>query len=160
MKQLQDKEKILSDKKTLAIGLARRLANHLTRRRDSVDLCRCYEKGTEPDVIAGDIERDGIDVVVDLAGHAGTEKIGMIIDAIKKDIPKVSYMGFPGIHGSSYITHQIVDTAVVPKHLRHRYGDCRMIYMPFSYFVNSHAGSVEVKVRIGVGVQAETRMGL
>jgi len=40
----------------------------------------------------------------------------------------VSYMGFPGSHGSSYLTHQIVDKIVVPKHLRGQYMG-NLVYM-------------------------------
>ena len=97
------------------------------------------------------ILEDDIDIIVDLCGYAGSSIVAEIMASrckMQQDIESghsntrfprhVAYMGFPGSMGSSKIwDYSIFDHHVVPPSLRKYYSGA-LIYMPHSYFVNSH----------------------
>ena len=96
---------------------------------------------TKPQEIASQIMSDSPDILVDLCGHAGTDLISTALSVfhyLSPPTPIVSYMGFPGSHGSPHTTHQIVDPVVAPPSLRDSYNG-NLVFMPGSYFVNSHS---------------------
>eukprot|EP00956_Cyclotella_meneghiniana_P004545 scaffold5584_cov76-Cyclotella_meneghiniana.AAC.15 len=94
---------------------------------------------------------DHVDIIVDLCGYAGSSIVAEIMASrckLQQDIgssqsnirfPRhVAYMGFPGSMGSSKIwDYSIFDKHVVPPSLRNYYSGA-LVFMPHSYFVNSH----------------------
>lgn len=96
---------------------------------------------TEPaDKLANQILDDDLDILVDLCGYAGTDRVSKIMSLRPAPI-QVSYMGFPASSGASYIDYLVCDPIVVPPQLRKYYTE-QLIQMPHCYFVNSHATSV------------------
>jgi protein O-GlcNAc transferase len=96
---------------------------------------------TEPaEKLANQILGDDLDILVDLCGYTGTDRVSKIMSFRPAPI-QVSYMGFPGSSGASYIDYLICDPIVVPPQLRKYYTE-QLIQMPHCYFVNSHATSV------------------
>jgi protein O-GlcNAc transferase len=87
--------------------------------------------------LAGHIQEAGIDILVDLCGYTGTSRMAEILS--HRPVPlQIAYMGFPASSGASYVDYMIVDDTVVPPSLRPEYTE-GMIFLPHSYFVNSHA---------------------
>lgn len=104
---------------------------------------------------------DELDVLVDLCGYAGTSIMSEIMASrsrlrmeeyrgeddgdmgmLRSSFPiHVSYMGFPGSCGSSDVwDYSVFDRIVVPPDeddIRGRYEEA-LVYLPHSYFVNSH----------------------
>lgn len=93
-----------------------------------------------PEVLAKLIRDDNLDILVDLCGYAGTDRVSQILSLRPAPI-QVSYMGFPASSGAPYLDYLVCDQTVVPSHLRKHYTE-RLIFMPHCYFVNSHASSV------------------
>lgn len=93
-----------------------------------------------PQVLAKLIQDDNLDILVDLCGYAGTDRVSQILSLRPAPI-QVSYMGFPASSGAPYLDYLVCDLVVVPPELRRHYTEL-MIYMPHCYFVNSHASSV------------------
>lgn len=78
---------------------------------------------------------------MDLCGFAGSAVIGEIMAHRAAPI-QLSLLGFPGsLGGASYIDYLVADTTVVPPHLRPLYPDS-FLFMPDSYFPNSHRVAV------------------
>jgi predicted O-linked N-acetylglucosamine transferase (SPINDLY family) len=93
-----------------------------------------------PDKLAKQIEEDELDILVDLCGYAGTDRISQIL-AHRPAPLQVSYMGFPASSGSPNVDYLVCDQTVVPPELRNYYTEL-LIHMPHCYFVNSHVTSV------------------
>jgi len=103
-----------------------------------------------PNEMINAIQKDDLDILIDLCGFAGTANIADIM--AKKLAPiQISYMGFPGSSGASYIDYVLVDQTVIPpitptvsndslQHLMkyRKYYTESLIYMPHCYFVNCH----------------------
>ena len=104
---------------------------------------RCTQNSTE---MIQYLEKDQLDILIDLCGYAGTNDISYIMTKRLASV-QISYMGFPGSSGASYIDYIIVDPTVIPisksinqcndHHLRQWYTES-LIYMPHCYFVNCH----------------------
>jgi protein O-GlcNAc transferase len=99
-----------------------------------------------PEVLAKLIRDDNLDILVDLCGYAGTDRVSQILSLRPAPI-QVSYMGFPASSGAPYLDYLVCDQTVVPSHLRKHYTE-RLIFMPHCYFVNSHASSVSPSVLV------------
>jgi len=89
--------------------------------------------------VASLIQKDELDIIVDLCGHSGTS---LVMEALAHRIApvQISYMGFPGSSGAKYIDYLICDDVVVPHknlQIRRHYTE-DLILMPHCYFVNSH----------------------
>jgi len=93
-----------------------------------------------PEVLAKQIQEDELDILVDLCGYAGTDRISQIL-SLRPALVQVSYMGFPASSGAPYLDYLVCDSTVVPHELRKYYTEL-LIYMPHCYFVNSHVSSV------------------
>ncbi len=91
-----------------------------------------------PKEIVDEIVLDDLDVLVDLCGHAGSTLISKIC-SYRPARSLISYMGFPGASPSPYLDFQVVDEHVAPPHLEYVYGSTKLLKMPNSYFVASHA---------------------
>jgi protein O-GlcNAc transferase len=93
-----------------------------------------------PKTLAKQIRNDDLDILVDLCGYAGTDRVSQIMSLRPAPI-QVSYMGYPASSGAPYIDYLVCDPIVVPPDLRKFYTE-KLIWMPHCYFVNSHATSV------------------
>jgi protein O-GlcNAc transferase len=93
-----------------------------------------------PEKLAKQILDDNLDILVDLCGYAGTDRVSQIMSLRPAPI-QISYMGFPASSGAPYIDYLVCDPVVVPINLRKFYTE-NLIWMPHCYFVNSHAMSV------------------
>ncbi|CAB1106042.1 GT41 [Ectocarpus sp. CCAP 1310/34] len=96
---------------------------------------------------AAAIADDGVGVLVNLGGYAGTVKSADIF-ALRPAAVAVSYMGFPGTMGSSEMVDYILaDAVVVPPDLRRFYSEkvinsCLVVLdLPHCYFVNDYRQS-------------------
>ena len=112
---------------------------------------KVFQAGSTPQEIATTIMSDQLDIIIDLCGYTGTSTVAEVLACIfriennqdalnSRNIIKISYMGFPGSSGAPYMDYMIVDDVVVPRSLasiRKHYTE-DLIYMPHSYFVNSH----------------------
>eukprot|EP00904_Undaria_pinnatifida_P003604 jgi/Undpi1/13244/HiC_scaffold_8.g02906.m1 len=86
------------------------------------------------------ISQDGVGVLVNLNGYAGTAKSADIF-ALGPAAVAVSYMGFPGTMGSSdMVDYVLADGIVIPKEMRRFYAE-KVLEMPNCYFVNDYRQS-------------------
>ena len=103
------------------------------------------------------IQQDELDVVIDLCGYAGTSTVATIMASIKKIIVPspilISYMGFPGSSGSSYMDYLIADETTViidsSSEMQRSYYTEKIIIMPHCYFVNSHKTALPKSPNVG-----------
>lgn len=85
------------------------------------------------------IHSDGIDILVNLNGY--TKGARNEIFALCPAPIQVSFMGFCGTMGASYVPYMIADERVIPPENRSEYSERGIIYMPHSYFVNDYRQS-------------------
>lgn len=83
--------------------------------------------------VAEMIRADGIDVLVDLKGHTVNCRLGIF--AYRPAPVQVSYLGFPGTTGASYIDYFIGDAVVSPLSEAQYYTE-KLAHMPMSYQPN------------------------
>ncbi|KAL2924073.1 putative UDP-N-acetylglucosamine--peptide N-acetylglucosaminyltransferase SEC [Bienertia sinuspersici] len=87
------------------------------------------------DAIAKLINADKIQILVNLNGY--TKGARNEIFAMQPAPVQVSYMGFPGTMGASYIQYLVTDEFVSPSHLSHLYAE-KLVHVPNCYFVNDY----------------------
>uniref|UniRef100_A0A803LTJ3 protein O-GlcNAc transferase n=1 Tax=Chenopodium quinoa TaxID=63459 RepID=A0A803LTJ3_CHEQI len=87
------------------------------------------------DAIAKLINADNIQILVNLNGY--TKGARNEIFAMQPAPVQVSYMGFPGTMGASYIQYLVTDEFVSPSHLSHLYSE-KLVHVPNCYFVNDY----------------------
>jgi predicted O-linked N-acetylglucosamine transferase (SPINDLY family) len=83
--------------------------------------------------IAAKAREDGIDIAVDLKGY--TEGNRMAIFAERAARLQVSFMGFCGTSGASFIDYLVADRTVIPPEQRDAYSE-KLIALPQCYLVN------------------------
>ena len=81
------------------------------------------------------IYNDVVDILVDLKGHTNGNRLGIM--ALKPAPISVTWLGFPGTTGASYIDYVIADDIVVPKKHQKYYTE-KVLYMPNSYQPNDN----------------------
>jgi len=74
-----------------------------------------------------------IDIAVDLKGYTLDHRIGIF--AMRPAPIQISYLGFPGTTGCSFMDYVIADHTLIPEHLRQYYTE-KVIYLPHSYQIN------------------------
>lgn len=89
--------------------------------------------------LARDME---IDVAIDLAGHTKNSRMGIF--AYRAAPVQISYLGFPGTVGASFIDYIIGDTTTIPDEYRKFYSE-KIIYLPNSFQFNSSSRSISNK---------------
>ncbi|XP_068664848.1 probable UDP-N-acetylglucosamine--peptide N-acetylglucosaminyltransferase SEC [Aristolochia californica] len=87
------------------------------------------------DLIARMINEDRIQILVNLNGY--TKGARNEIFAMQPAPIQVSYMGFPGTTGATYIDYLITDEFVSPLRLAHIYSE-KLVHLPHCYFVNDY----------------------
>ncbi|CAL9072695.1 unnamed protein product [Musa textilis] len=95
-----------------------------------IDVC-----SMSSDMIARKINEDKIHILVNLNGY--TKGARNEIFAMQPAPIQVSYMGFPGTTGASYIDYLVTDEFVSPTHLSQIYSE-KLVHLPHCYFVNDY----------------------
>eukprot|EP00899_Mesostigma_viride_P026292 jgi/Mesvir1/6848/Mv09021-RA.1 len=86
-------------------------------------------------VLAKFIQGHRIQVLVDLNGHTSGNR--MDIFALRPAPLQLSFLGFPGTSGASFIDYIVVDDVVAPNDSADQFSE-RWLRLPASFFVNSH----------------------
>lgn len=87
------------------------------------------------DMVARMINDDQIQILVNLNGY--TKGARNEIFAMQPAPIQVSYMGFPGTTGASYIQYLVTDEFVSPTRCSHIYSE-KLVHLPHCYFVNDY----------------------
>ncbi|XP_010247969.1 PREDICTED: probable UDP-N-acetylglucosamine--peptide N-acetylglucosaminyltransferase SEC [Nelumbo nucifera] len=87
------------------------------------------------DMIARLINEDKIHILVNLNGY--TKGARNEIFAMQPAPIQVSYMGFPGTTGATYIDYLVTDEFVSPTRFAHIYSE-KLVHLPHCYFVNDY----------------------
>jgi predicted O-linked N-acetylglucosamine transferase (SPINDLY family) len=90
--------------------------------------------GMDDAAAAARIQADGIDILVDLKGHTGGNRLA--IAALRPAPLQVTWLGFPGPVGAGFIDYALVDPIVVPPGHRDRFVE-NLCYLPHCYQPNS-----------------------
>ena len=88
------------------------------------------------------IYADKIDILIDLDGYTDNNRLQIF--AIKPAPIQVTYLGFPGTTGSTFMDYMITDHIVTPKNHSKYYSE-KLIYMPDSYQVNNNSQKISTK---------------
>ena len=107
--------------------------------RNATNNWKVFSAGQTSDEIAASLQDDDLDILIDLCGYTGTFVVSEIM-AQRVAPTQISYMGYPGSTGASYIDYIICDQVVVPPDVYkiRKYYTEYLLTMPHSYFVNSH----------------------
>jgi predicted O-linked N-acetylglucosamine transferase (SPINDLY family) len=81
--------------------------------------------------IAAWLRKNEIDIAVDLGGHTMGSRMSIL--AQRATPLQISYLGYPGTTGASYIDYLIADHIVIPPTERAHYGE-RITFLPHSFF--------------------------
>lgn len=93
-------------------------------------------QGKPPAAVAEHIRADGIDILVDLKGYT---RGGMPEVLAARPAPvTISWLGYPGSMGASFIDYIIADSEIIPEGTEAHYSE-KIIRMPNSYQVNDSA---------------------
>ncbi|KAH0641311.1 hypothetical protein KY285_037897 [Solanum tuberosum] len=87
------------------------------------------------DLTARMINEDRIQILIDLNGY--TKGGRSEVFAMQPAPIQVSYMGFPGATGATYIDYMITDEFVSPMNYAHIYSE-KLVHLPHCYFVNEY----------------------
>jgi predicted O-linked N-acetylglucosamine transferase (SPINDLY family) len=79
------------------------------------------------------IRNDGIDILVDLKGYTQNSRPEIL--ALRAAPIQVSYLGYPGTMGSSFIDYLMADRFVLPAD-QQRFYDEKIVYLPNCYQAN------------------------
>ena len=95
-----------------------------------------------------------IDILVDLAGYTSGSRADMF--AMRPCPIQVSYLGFPGTLGASYMDYILADKVVIPEQNRKHYQE-QVVWLPHAYFPadNSVAIAKETPSRSQFGLPDE-----
>ncbi len=91
-------------------------------------------RGWSDEAMAQRIAADGIHILVDLMGHTGDNRMGVLA---RRPAPvQINYLGFPGTSGADFVDYIIGDPVVTPLD---RAGDFSesLIILPDTYQINS-----------------------
>ena len=98
-----------------------RIRGYRTRAGDGSPISRRLEAAVDAMVdiahlddqdAAARIYDDGVDILIDLAGHTGTARLGLL--ALRPAPIQVQYLGYAGTTGAPWIDYAIVDPVVAP----------------------------------------------
>jgi predicted O-linked N-acetylglucosamine transferase (SPINDLY family) len=103
---------------------------------------------------AARIAEEQIDILVNLNGYFGTERMGVFA---RRPAPiQVNYLGFPATLGAAYIDYILADRIVIPEADRNFYAE-QVVYLPDSYQVNDDHRPIaaETPTRAACGLPEE-----
>ena len=103
-------------------------------RRDIEQGCDFFRELSALDerAAAETIHRDGIDILVDLAGYTSFARSEIF--AMRPAPLQLCYLGFPHSTGSSYTDYFIADSVVIPPGMEKFFSE-KIAYLPDSYFL-------------------------
>jgi protein O-GlcNAc transferase len=129
---------------------------------DDSPLRRRFEAGVENIVdirplsdaaAAARIHREGIDVLVDLNGYSGNQRLGIF--AHRPAPIQVSYLAYPGTLGAPYMDYILADGTVIPQ-AEEKYFSEKIAWLPRSYQVNDDKRAIApTPSRAEAGLPAE-----
>lgn len=93
----------------------------------------------------------GIDIAVDLKGHTEDSRLGLF--AYRAAPVQVTYLGYPGTTGASYMDYLIADPVVIPEYNRQWFSE-KIVSLPDCYQVNDSTR------KIAEAVPARQSLGL
>jgi protein O-GlcNAc transferase len=106
--------------------------------------------GRTDEDIAAEVARGDIDIAVDLKGH--TLGARPRIFALRPAPVQVSFLGYPGTLGASFMDYIVADRIVIPESDQGHYDEA-VIYLPGSYQVNDEArATARVPLRSEAGL--------
>ena len=82
---------------------------------------------------------DGLDIAIDLKGYTQHQRVAIL--AYRPAPIQISFLGYPGTLGSSFIDYLVADGTVIPGSHRSAYTE-KIIFLPDSYQVNDNSRSV------------------
>jgi len=97
------------------------------------------------------INKDKIDILVDLKGHTRASRIGIF--ALKPAPIQISFLGFVGSTGSSCHDYFVADKTTVSPQIR-KYFSEKIIYLPYSYWPTNN------KLRLSRNMYTRSQFGL
>jgi len=74
--------------------------------------------------------RDRLDIAIDLKGHTRSSRLGIFAAGVAP--VQISWLGFPGTIGASFIDYVLADRVVIPDEERACYSE-KLIYLPGAY---------------------------
>ncbi|MEL5849640.1 MAG: hypothetical protein U7M05_09785, partial [Candidatus Igneacidithiobacillus chanchocoensis] len=91
-------------------------------------------RGWSDEAMAQRIAADGIHILVDLMGHTGDNRIGVLA---RRPAPvQVNYLGFPGTSGADFIDYILGDSIVTPPDAAADFSEA-IVTLPDTYQINS-----------------------
>ena len=119
-------------------------SNDEMRQRISNALYRFIDVSMKSDAEVAQISRSlGIDIAIDLGGFTKYSRPG-IFSAHSAPI-QVSYLGYPGTMGASYMDYIVADKTLIPADSQQYYSE-KIIYLPYSFQVNDSKRKISDKV--------------
>ena len=93
--------------------------------------------GMHPDKIAEIIRADGIDILIELAGHTGGNGMPVLM---RKPAPiQINAIGFPSTTGLTSVDYRITDRLCDPPGMAEAHNSEKLLYMPDCFWVLSAA---------------------
>ena len=99
------------------------------RTKKAFDVFREVEKFSDEE-IALKIQKDKIDILIDLNGHTINSRTGIFTYRPAKI--QINFLGFPGTMGAEFIDYIIADNVVIPNRFNNFYSE-KIIRLPHSY---------------------------
>ena len=104
------------------------------RRRSQAALSHFREvRDLSHEALAELSRKDGIDIAVDLKGHTSNGRVRILAHGPAPIT--VSYLGYPGTTGASYVDYVIADKTVAPSSASADYSE-QLVHMPHCYQIN------------------------
>lgn len=104
------------------------------RKRIRAAFDRFVDVSAKSDVeVAAMARKMGVDIAVDLKGFTQGARPGIF--AARAAPIQVSYLGYPGTMGASYMDYLIADSTLIPAENRQNFTE-KIVYLPYSYQVN------------------------
>ena len=85
------------------------------------------------------LAKTNTDIAIDLHGHTQFARLGIL--AFRPAPIQVSYLGFPGTTGTSFMDYLIADSVVLPPEQQSGFTE-KIAYLPHSYQVNDFAREI------------------
>ncbi|MCJ2541945.1 tetratricopeptide repeat protein [Thermostichus vulcanus] len=101
------------------------------RMREKADVWHDISKTSSDFEVATLIHEDKIDILVDLAGHTGYNRLNVL--ALKPAPIQATYLGYPDTTGLSLVDYRITDAYADPPGMTERYHTEKLIRLPKSF---------------------------